>query len=237
MMNPTEQTYKLFCDESCHLEKHPEIMVLGAICCPEQKVTAINKKIKEIRYRYNYQTELKWTKLHAKQINFYKEVIDLFFQSDCLKFKATVVSNKNILNHQQFNQGSHNNFYYKMFFYTLRDFLKPNNHYKIYLDYMDTQGGEKTKKLIQVFENTHYQQINCQAYIIRSYESQIIQLCDLFIGALSYANRADIEHHSVIKNEIISYLKQKTHGCLNSGTPPWEEKFNIFQFSPRETAC
>ena len=236
-MNPTEQTYKLFCDESCHLEKHPEIMVLGAICCSEQEVIAINKKIKEIRYRHSYKTELKWTKLHAKQINFYKEVINLFFQSDGLKFKATVVSNKNLLNHQEFNQGSHNNFYYKMFFYTLRDFLKPNNRYKIYLDYMDTQGKEKTKKLMQVFENSHYQQIDCKAYIIRSYESQIIQLCDLFIGALSYANRKDIEHNSLIKNEIINYLSLKLCRSLASGTAPWEEKFNIFQFSPRGTLC
>ena len=42
---------KLFCDESCHLEHDSsDVMVLGTICCPEERVEAINRQIKNLRY-------------------------------------------------------------------------------------------------------------------------------------------------------------------------------------------
>ena len=230
--------YKLFCDESCHLEHDTsDVMVLGTLCCPEEHVEVINRQIKTLRYQHNYQTELKWTKLHAKQIDFYKALIDLFLVSEALRFKATVVLNKKALNHEQFNQGSHNNFYYKMFYYALREFLVAGNHYKIYLDYMDTQGRDKAKKLMEVLHHATPGKLEITAYIIRSHESQLIQLCDLLIGALSYVNRADIAHESKVKNELVDYLRSKLCHPLNMGTPPWEQKFNIFRFSPRGAIC
>ncbi len=232
------QTYKIFCDESCHLEKDPSnVMVLGALRCPEGAVEHLSRTIKYLRHKHNYQTELKWTKLIAKQSVFYHELLDLFLNTDELIFKATVVVNKNYLDHSEFNQGSHNNFYYKMFFYALRDFINPGGSYKIYLDYMDTHGRDKAAKLMEVLHNSNYGTAAAKAYIIRSHESQLIQLCDLLIGALSYANREDIERKSIIKNEIVAYLEQRLCRQLTVGTPPWEEKFNIFRFSPRRRMC
>ncbi|WP_411727783.1 DUF3800 domain-containing protein [Methyloglobulus sp.] len=234
----TSYSYKLFCDESCHLEHDSSnVMVLGTICCPEESVEKINRQIKALRYQHSYKNELKWTQLHFKQIGFYKALIDLFLETEALRFKATVVLNKKALNHEQFNQGSHNNFYYKMFYYTLRDFLEPRNHYNIYLDYMDTQGRDKAKKLMEVLHNANFGQVNIATYIIRSHESQLIQLCDLLIGALSYSNRTDIAHESKVKNELVDYLVLKLCHRLDMGTPPWEQKFNIFRFSPRGTIC
>ena len=139
--------------------------------------------------------------------------------------------NKKKLNHEAFNRGGHNEFYYKMFYYTLRDFLKPDKQYKIYLDYMDTLGGAKAKKLTEVLKAGTNSKID--TYIIHSYEAQLIQLCDLFIGAIAYKNRTDIEMHSLIKKRIIAYLEEKVDGGLDYATPQWEEKFNIFRFLPR----
>jgi hypothetical protein len=235
-----DNKFKIFCDESCHLDLQKDlsnVMVLGALSCPEEKVEHLTRAIKYLRHKHQYYTELKWTKLIAKQFNFYREVLDLFLNSEDVLFKATVVVNKKYLNHDEFNHGSHNNFYYKMFFYALRDFIHPGGSYKIYLDYMDTQGRDKARKLIDVLENSNHGTINAKAYIIRSHESQLIQLCDLLIGALSYANREDIERKSAIKNELVSYLEQRLCRQLTVGTPPWEEKFNIFRFSPRRKSC
>lgn len=241
MVNPSVpdiQKFKIFCDESCHLENDSSnVMVLGALSCPESAVDHLNRKIKYLRHKHNYLTELKWTKLVGKQANFYRELLDMFLDTDELIFKATVVVNKNYLDHNEFNQGSHNNFYYKMFFYALRDFINPGGSYKIYLDYMDTHGRDKATKLMEVLHNSNYGSAKTEAYIIRSHESQLIQLCDMLIGALSYANREDIEHKSVIKNEIVAYLEKRLCRPLNVGTPPWEEKLNIFRFSPRRKAC
>ena len=89
------EKYKLFCDESCHMENDSSnIMVLGSLFCPETHLEGIIRGIKALRHKHNYHNELKWTKLISKQFPFYKELIDLFFQSDSLRFKVTVVLNK-----------------------------------------------------------------------------------------------------------------------------------------------
>lgn len=225
--------YKIFCDESCHLEHDgADIMVLGGIRCSEEKALAFNKHIKWLRHRHNYHTELKWTKLVNKQFDFYAALIDLIVDDVDVWFKATVVQHKERLAHSHFNEGSHNIFYYKMYYYTLKDFLEAGHEYRIYLDYMDTLGGEKTKKLCEVLRTEGREELNVKPYIIQSYESQLIQACDLIIGAISYKNRSDIEKSSLIKTKIVDYLEKKLGHALDYGTPPWERNFNIFRFAP-----
>jgi len=226
--------YKIFCDESCHLQHDgADVMVLGALHCRAEKAMQLNKHIKWLRHEHNYHTELKWTKLVAKQWPFYQALIDLVIDSEELRFKTTVVQQKNKLNHDQYNTGSHNNFYYKMFYYTLRDFLDASNKYRIYLDYMDTLGGEKVAELCRVLQNSTNWHLDVEAFVIQSYEAQLIQVCDLLIGAVSYQNRTDIDHSSKIKQKIVNYLQQRLGYRLNINTPPWEAKFNIFRFMPR----
>ncbi len=233
----TEQNiYKIFCDESCHLEHDgADIMVLGALHCTAEKATALTKHIKWLRHQHNYHNELKWTKLIAKQWPFYRSLLDMLFDDCDIWFKATVVQHKQSLDHERYNAGSHNTFYYKMFYYTLKDFLGPNNRYRIYLDYMDTLGGSKTKELCDVLQNSTDWSLSVNAFIVQSYEAQLIQLCDLLIGAISYKNRTDISHKSIIKGQIVAYLEAKLGHELNYTTPPWERQFNIFRFAPRRS--
>ncbi|EFQ6225161.1 RlfA, partial [Campylobacter jejuni] len=61
------------------------------------------------------------------------------------------------------------------------------------------------------------------------HESNIVQLVDLLIGAISYKARNDIEHVSEIKNYIINKIETLANIELDAGTPPWENKFNIFR--------
>jgi hypothetical protein len=108
----------------------------------------------------------------------------------------------------------------------MRDFMNLSNQYKIYLDYKDINGGTRIKELSsRLGKKTN----SCDIYIIQSQESQILQLCDLFIGAISYKNRDDIDKRSEIKNFVIDHIESKTKFKLTS-TAPWEEKFNIFRW-------
>lgn len=232
------QLFKIFCDESCHLPHDgSDIMVFGALHCPAEEVERLNRQVKALRQIHNYQTEIKWTKLIARQWPFYQKLIDLLLNEQCLRFKATVVQNKSRLDHDKFNNGSHSDFYYKMAYYSLRDFVSSGNKYRLYLDYMDTLGGEKCAKLAGVLRNGMRNTIEIEVFTVRSFESQLIQLCDLLIGAVAYANRSDIPKQSLIKNQIINHLEQELHRKLDMGTPPWEEKFNLFKFSPRNAGC
>ena len=75
--------YKIFCDESNHLLDDPSnIMVNGALQIEEDKVKEANLFIKKLRYEYNYQTEIKWTKLVKKQLPFYKKIYEYSIRSN-----------------------------------------------------------------------------------------------------------------------------------------------------------
>ena len=217
--------YKIFCDESNHLlNTKSNVMVNGAILAHESAVEQINRDIKALKYKHKYYNELKWTKLLLSRKEFYKELIDYFFSSD-MKFKATFIPNKkeNVHNLYGYN---HDEFYYIVYFYTMRNFMNISHDYKIYLDYKDMNGGKRIKKLQEKLGRNSNK---CDIYIIQSQESQMLQLCDLFIGAISYKNRTDIAHDSEIKNFVIEYIESKT-GYPIVSTPPWEEKFNIFKW-------
>jgi len=226
--------YKIFCDESNHLASDKSnLMVIGAINVPNDRVESINRYIKHLKHKYNANKELKWTKLNSNKKEFYKELLEYFFASTDLKFNAQVVLNKSILNHTKFNDGEADNFYYKMYYYTLLPFLKPNNSYNIFIDYKDTKGGKRAKKLKDVIHNTFYGEIDCQFTIINSKESQIMQLVDILIGAIGYKNRKDIKHTSYIKNYIIEQIESLSGVSLDVSTPEWEKKFRLYKFYPR----
>ena len=71
--------YNVYCDESCHLENDGiNDMVLGAVWCPQDKLSIINQDIKEIKLQYGVQphSELKWTKVAPVKSDLYKEIIN-----------------------------------------------------------------------------------------------------------------------------------------------------------------
>jgi hypothetical protein len=226
--------YKIFCDESNHLHSDTSnLMVIGGIGCPTNQVEYVNRFIKHLKHKHNATDELKWTKLNNNKKEYYKELLKFFFSSIYLKFNAQAVVNKSKLNHDKYNNGEADTFYYKMYYYALLPFLKPDKDVNIFIDYKDTKGGQRAKKLNEVIHNTFYGQINVDFTIIHSHESQIMQLADIMIGAIAYKNRQDIEHKSEIKKFIISTIEELGGISLDVSTPQWEEKFRIFRFVPR----
>ena len=80
------------------------------------------------------------------------------------------------LNHGYFNQGSHDSFYYKMYFYMLRNILKPEQRYNVYLDIKDTRSAQKLANLKDILCNNVYdftQQMIGNIQNIHSHESEI----------------------------------------------------------------
>jgi hypothetical protein len=141
-----------------------------------------------------------------------------------MRFKATFIPNKKDECHKQYGY-THDEFYYIVYHYTIRNFIESGNEYKLYLDYKDRNGGKRVKKLEEILNLKG----KTEVFIIKSQESQILQLCDLFIGAIAYKNRTDITHESEIKNFVVAYLEQKL-GYELINTKPWVEKFNIFRW-------
>jgi len=226
--------YKIFCDESNHLANDSsDLMVIGGIICPSSQVEYVNRYIKHLKHKHNATNELKWTKLNNNKKAFYDELLSFFFASIDLKFNGQVVMQKSNLNHQIYNDGEADKFYYKMYYYTLNHLLTPQNSYNIFIDYKDTKGGKRAKKLKEVILNSYYNNIEIDFTIIHSNESQIMQLTDIIIGAIGYKNRKDIDKNSEIKNYIIDKIEKLSGFCLANSIPQWESKFHIYKLHPR----
>ena len=231
------QTYNIYCDESCHLENDGQgAMVLGAVWCPLEKRREIAQRLREIKAAYglNPDFEMKWTKVSPAQASFYRTIIDFFFDDDDLHFRALVIPDKTLLNHASYGQ-SHDDWYYKMYFEMIRAILSPHSKYRVYLDYKDTQGSVRVTKLDQVLRGSLYdfsRSILERMQIVRSDESELLQLTDLLIGAVSYTNRSLTT--SEAKLALVERIRERSGYTLQKSTLLRENKVNIFCWQPAE---
>ena len=229
------EVFNIYCDESCHLEHDRiPIMLIGGIWCPFRSVKKISKNLKILKEHYEAKGELKWNKVSQSKSEFYIKLVDFFFDNPELKFRCIVVDDKTKLNHAQFNKGSHDAFYYKMYFYMIKNILNPKFQYNIYLDIKDTRGGPRVEQLTNVLRKyfTDYDgNMIPKVQQIRSHESELLQLADFLIGAISYVNR-DL-YDNKVKKRVVDRIEENIRHNLKKTTPPWEEKFNIFIFSPQ----
>lgn len=216
------KTFNFYCDESTHIENDGNpYMILSYISTPYHLLRAYNKDIRAMKIKHHYIGELKWSKLSASQYPFYSELIDYFFSSE-LHFRAIVI-NKSHLNHAAFNQ-SHADFYDKMYYQLLNKKIHPHYHYNIYLDIKDSFSYQKADNLKSYLCRDYQSVRNLQ--IIRSYESELMQLTDVLMGAVNYKIRG--LDKVTAKNDIIAKIEEHTQHDLLLSTSRDKDKFNLF---------
>jgi len=230
-------TYNVYCDESCHLEHDGQsIMVLGAVWCPIERSRTIAVDIRNIKQRHNMppQFESKWIKVSPAKLNFYQDLLDYFFDNKDLHFRALVVPDKSLLNHELFGQ-DHDTWYYKMYFDMLKVILSPEDCYRIYLDIKDTRSAVKTDRLHDVLCNNMYdfqRQIIERVQTVHSHELEILQITDLLVGIISYANRH--LSGSPAKLALLDHMKTRSGYELTKTTLLRESKVNLFMWHASE---
>lgn len=231
------QTYNVYCDESSHLENdHHEVMVLGAVWCPLEKVREITMRLREIKLRHGLgpEFEIKWTKISPARRQFYLDILDYFFDDDDLHFRALVVPDKTKLRHEDFSQ-THDDWYYKMYFSLLKGVLEPQSSYRIYLDIKDTRSEKKIRTLhdfLCAHVQDHKRRVVERVQSVRSHEVAILQLGDLLIGALNYVN-SGLET-SAAKVAVVRRLSERSRYDLTRSTLPRESKVNLLVWKPQE---
>ncbi len=227
----------VYCDESCHLENDGHrVMVLGAVWCPEVQVRDAHLHLRNLKRAYGLSDnfELKWTKASPAKLDFYRAVMDFFFRSEHLHFRALVVPDKTILDHIRMGQ-THDDWYYKMYFRMLEAVIQPDSAHRIFLDYKDSQGAVKTRKLHEVLCNSIHdfeRKAIANVQIVHSHEVGLLQLADLLIGAVGYACRG--ETGSSAKLTLVSDMQRRSGYPLTHTTFLKEPKTNILVWHPKD---
>lgn len=217
-----QKTFNFYCDESCHLEndKMP-FMMISYVSSAYNQVKLHSSNIRALKQKHFLKGEVKWSALSKSQYPLYSELIDYFFATD-LQFRAIVID-KSQLNHNAYNQ-SHDDFYHKMYFQLLSKKIFPENNYNIFIDRKDTRTYKKAESLKDYLNRNFIAVRTLQS--IQSHESELMQLTDVIMGAISYYIRG---YNKVIaKNKIIEKIQAHSKLPLTHSTSKDSNKFNLF---------
>ncbi|HOW51329.1 MAG TPA: DUF3800 domain-containing protein [bacterium] len=226
----------IYCDESCHLEHDGrKYMVLGAMWCKKEHAHACFEDIRAIKRGHGIpiHREIKWSKVSDAQLSYYQNLVDYFFRSPHLSFRA-LSADKEGLDYNAFAM-THDGWYYRMYYTMLKPILEMNEgaHFAIYLDIKDTRSFRKIKTLQEVLCTSigdRQQVIVERIQAVDSKEVALVQLTDLFIGALAYYLSG--HNDSPAKVALIKKIRQQCGYYLRYNTPREARKFNLFHWTP-----
>ena len=231
---PETRVYNIDCDESCHLENDRQpIMLLGAVWCEADRTRALSEDIRALKAKHGLAAgfEVKWVKVSNGKAAFYSDLLDYFLSSADLRFRSLIVVDKSRLRHSDFAQ-KHDDWFYKMYYTLLKIIPAARRRVRIYIDYKDTHGGEKVGKLRQVLRNSFYDwndEIIERVQVIRSDESELLQLTDFLMGIVGYANRG--LSGSEAKVGLVRQFEAGIGRSLLAGTSPDALKVNLFRWT------
>lgn len=217
------KTFNIYCDESCHIENdHKPHMLLGCVSSAYNQIKRHTERINYLKEKHHYYGEIKWSNVSGSQLQFYKDLLDYFFDTD-LRFRSVIVE-KCKINNNAYGQ-DYDTFYYKMYYYLLNHKKNSEYTYNVYLDIKDTLSAHKVNKLKEILNVKFGVFRNVQN--IRSHESILMQLADFLTGAVSY-HLNDPNKKVVAKKQLIERIQLHSKQQLLSSSNYTERKMNLF---------
>lgn len=227
-------SYEIYCDESRHVEKDlkDRFMVVGGVYLPSAKRDEIETGISSVRKRHDCFGEFKWNNVAPSKLQFYIELTELFFSSD-LYFRCIVID-KAQLKHEEFNEGSHEIFFYKTYYILLKKPICNFHRCQIYIATKDKYSGIYSKELVRILrKKLMLLSVSIPEPVIMPAKSSVfIQLADLLIGAVGYQhnNYHTNPSSSKAKIEICNLICSKIAkpNLIFSSSYTINPKFEIF---------
>jgi len=222
----------IYCDES-RLEflesKEDGFMVIGSLWILREQRDELKQKIKQLKKKYNFNVEIKWTKISYKMINFYKELLDIFVEyKEFHFFKAIVVdtSKINFEYHQNNSDIGFYKFYYQVLVHKMNTASKHHDYY-VYVDDKTNKIHKPLPLLKKVLNNAIYIGNVKLIEPKDSFENLFIQYVDVLIGLVSYGY--NMREKKGAKKELYDYACDKLTIPLHKKTLKNKQPFNIFE--------
>lgn len=224
--------FDVYCDES-----RPELLtttraidhqfsLLGSLWLPFDQREEVKRKIKSLRSEYNVWGELKWTKVSEAKLEFYEDLLDMFFAEEAVSFRVIAI-NSSHLNIQRHHNNDPELGYYKFYYQLLIHRLAAGDEYSIFLDRRNNRLPNRLLKLKLVLSRGKPKATVSNLQAISSHESDLLQLCDILLG-LTQSRLNSSNRGSVAKGKLLSHVEDKL-GHVIQPTHLSESKFNIFQ--------
>lgn len=224
---------EVYCDE-CRQDllvnknvigKNNRYTVLGGIWIDKDAREEFKNEINKLRKKYNVYGEIKWKKVSNDKINFYKEVIRVFFKSKKIAFRAIIIDSK-IFDITKYHNNSLELGFYKCYYQLLKEWIKPPIEYSVFLDYRKDKSRKRAYDLKTCINNHLKTDTIKNIQFINSKESTLLQVEDIIMGCVGYKYNFEYQGVSKAKNEILKEIEKYEKICETNSQ---KKKFNIFK--------
>lgn len=224
--------FEVYCDES-----RPELFTsqnaaahflsIGGIWIPADSAQDIKIAIKDIRRNHNYFSEIKWTKVNTTKLNLYRDIVDYFFSHPAIRFRTIIIDCKRV-NLMKFHDNDAELGFYKFYYQLIHHWILDFNEYRIFLDIKTNRRHDRLNVLRQVLNYSNLSSLITSVQALPSKEVQLIQMADLFTGAVNAKFNGFSTHTA--KGELIKIIESKLKKEI-APTSKCEEKFNVFKIN------
>ncbi|MER3125623.1 DUF3800 domain-containing protein [Bacillus pumilus] len=218
---------EIYCDESrpdaLSRQNKDQYMIIGGVLIDKEKRNNFKRKVKRLQSEHEVFGEIKWRNVSPSKINFYLELVDLFF-SESIRFKCIVVDTNKVKVDVYHNNDNELGFY-KFYYQLLVTWFEQTQHYWIYLDHKKNKEVDRLQILNSVLNNASFSYIE-KVQAIESRHSLMVQLADVLIGAVGY--KYHNYNTSSAKLEVIERIEQHLEHPIRK-TFKSAHKFNVFE--------
>lgn len=222
----------VYCDESCSEvlfdRTAHRYFALGSLWMAEEFREQFKDDIKKIKSDHNYELEIKWNKVSPKFFDFYKALLQYFFNNENLRFRVLIVESEKI-DLVKFHKGDAELSFYKFYYQLLHHWILDFNEYSIFLDYKTNKEKSRLHILREVLTSASLSSVISNVQSIHSKESLGIQLADFLLGIVSSKFNQTAKKEGS-KDKLIN-LTENILGKNISPTIKNESKFNIFDLN------
>lgn len=232
-----EMHFDIYCDESRQdlivnkksIGKNNRYTCFGGLMLPDEKRPELKSAIKALKDKHSVYGELKWDNVSHNKIDFYLELIDLFFSLDYLSFR-TVIIDATEVNHDAFNDSDHELGYYKFYYQLIYHWISADSKYQVYTDFKTNKVRTRLNNLKRILNKVCH--IDCILLIqaLDSKESLPLQMQNVIMGAIGYRFNYGDDGQSNAKNQVITRIEHHLNHRIMP-TPRGNSKFNIFKMT------
>lgn len=225
--------FEVYCDESClealkNKTAHA-YTVIGGIWIEASRRKELKSGLSAIKARYKVGGELKWNKVSPAYFELYKEIIDFFFSTSYIRFRAIVIE-AGKTSEYKFHHSDVELEFYKFYYQLLHHWILDFNTYDIFVDLKVNRNKGRLNELCKVLNNANLVSTINQVQGLPSEQSLGIQLADVLTGIV--AAKFNNEIKSSAKSGLIAHIEESyLKGRPIAHTSKTEEKFNVFKIN------
>lgn len=224
--------FEIYCDESGlealkNRDAHKYIAI-GGIWIPANYRIEMKEKVNQIKEKFKIYGEFKWNKISPAYYEFYKSLIDYFFQAENIRFRVIIIQSDKV-NNFKFNNDDNELSFYKFYYQLINKWIYDFNEYSIFLDLKINRNKGRLSQLCKILTNSNLTSKIRFVQGLPSEQSIGIQLADILTGitaAKFNGNTTSEAKAALIKHIEDNYLKRDIAPTSKS-----IEKFNIFKIN------